>query len=83
MNNTNGVRMAVLLLALTGAPAVAMSPDEIKARFAVADADRDGKLTLAEAKKGMPRIAANFGKIDVEKKGYLTLEEVLAVAKRH
>jgi hypothetical protein len=33
---------------------------EIDQRFALADKNKDGKLTLAEAKEGMPRIASNF-----------------------
>lgn len=49
-------------------------------RFKAADKNGDGKLTLEEAKAGMPRIAANFDRIDTEKKGYLTLEQVKAVA---
>lgn len=83
MNFTKGMIAAVMLLALPITSAQAQSVDEIKARFIAADADHDGKLTLAEATKGMPRIAANFAKIDTAKKGYLTLDEVLAVARRH
>ncbi|MGW8134101.1 hypothetical protein [Sphingomonas zeae] len=70
------------VLPLSSVSAPAQSLEDIKARFAAADADHDGKLTIAEAKKGLPRIAANFAKIDSAKKGYLTLDEVLAVAKR-
>ena len=36
-------------------------------RFAAADKNADGKLTLEEAKAGMPRIASAFSKIDVDK----------------
>lgn len=56
---------------------------QIEARFKAADKDADGKLTLEEAKAGMPRIAANFDKIDSDKKGYLTLEQIEAVAANH
>jgi Ca2+-binding EF-hand superfamily protein len=55
---------------------------EIDQRFALADKNKDGKLTLAEAKEGMPRIASNFSRIDVQKKGYVTLEEIKAMANR-
>ena len=41
---------------------------EIDQRFALADKNKDGRLTLAEAKEGMPRIASNFSRIDVQKK---------------
>jgi Ca2+-binding EF-hand superfamily protein len=53
---------------------------EIAAKFAAADKNHDGKLTLAEAKAGMPRIAANFSYIDTQNKGYVTLAEIQAVA---
>lgn len=54
--------------------------EEAVARFKAADKNGDGKLTLEEAKSGMPRIAQNFDKLDTEKKGYLTLEQIKAVA---
>jgi len=53
---------------------------EIADRFNAADKNHDGKLTLAEAKAGMPRIAAAFSKIDVDNRGYLTLEQIQEVA---
>ena len=53
---------------------------EIAERFAAADKNHDGKLTLAEAKAGMPRIAEAFDKIDTEGRGYLTLEQIQEVA---
>ncbi len=53
---------------------------EIADRFKAADKNHDGKLTLEEAKAGMPRIAAAFSKIDVDNKGYLTLDQIQAVA---
>ena len=52
---------------------------EIAARFKAADKNGDGKLTYEEAKAGMPRIAAVFDQIDTDKKGYLTLPEILKV----
>jgi Ca2+-binding EF-hand superfamily protein len=56
---------------------------EIDQRFALADKNKDGRLTLAEAQVGMPRIASNFSRIDVQKKGYVTLEEIKAMANRY
>lgn len=62
--------------------AQAPSPQKIEARFKAADVNHDGKLTREEAKAGMPRVAKAFDKIDVEKKGYITLEQLQAFANR-
>ncbi|MDE2362598.1 MAG: EF-hand domain-containing protein [Hyphomicrobiales bacterium] len=51
---------------------------EVQKRFAAADKDHDGSLTLAEAKAGMPRVAKNFDMIDRGKKGYVTLDDIKA-----
>lgn len=53
---------------------------EITAKFKAADKNADGQLSLEEAKAGMPRVAKGFDKIDVEKKGYVTLEQIIAMA---
>lgn len=53
---------------------------EIAERFAAADKNHDGKLTLEEAKAGMPRIAEAFTKIDTDERGYLTLAQIQEVA---
>jgi EF hand domain-containing protein len=47
-------------------------------RFKSADANGDGRLTLEEARKGMPAVARNFGEIDANKDGAVTLEELRA-----
>ena len=47
-------------------------------RFAKADADHDGRLTLAEAQGGMPRVAEHFAQLDVGHLGYLTLPQLQA-----
>lgn len=52
---------------------------ELAERFKAADKNADGKLTLQEAKDGMPRIADAFGHIDAEKKGYVTLDQIKAI----
>ncbi len=70
----------VLVIAALGA-AQAQSAAQIammESRFAAADKDKDGKLTLAEAQAGMPRVAANFSKIDRAGKGYVTIDEIKA-----
>lgn len=55
---------------------------QIEERFAAADKNHDGKLTLAEAQSGMPKVAANFDKIDTQKLGYVTLVQIKAAADR-
>jgi Ca2+-binding EF-hand superfamily protein len=52
---------------------------EVETRFKAADKNADGKLTLEEAKAGMPRVADVFSHIDVEKKGYVTLDQIKAL----
>ena len=49
--------------------------------FKAADKDSDGKLTLPEATAGMPRIAKNFARIDKDKKGFVTLEQIKSMMK--
>jgi Ca2+-binding EF-hand superfamily protein len=49
---------------------------EMEKRFAAADTDGDGKLTPEEAKAGMPRVSANFAKIDKGNKGFVTVEDI-------
>ena len=73
------------LLAMTAAQAYAQESfrdRQIDERFAAADKNHDGKLTLEEAKAGMPRVAANFDKIDTQKRGYLTVDQIKAAADR-
>jgi len=55
---------------------------QIDAKFAAADKNQDGKLTLEEAQQGMPKVAANFDKIDTDKRGYVTLDQIKAAADR-
>ncbi|MGV0998116.1 MAG: EF-hand domain-containing protein [Fluviibacter sp.] len=55
---------------------------QIEALFAAADKNHDGKLTLEEAQAGMPKVAANFDKIDTGKLGYVTLDQIKAAANR-
>jgi hypothetical protein len=50
----------------------------IDEKFAAADKNHDGKLTLAEAQAGMPKVAANFDKIDAQGLGYVTLDQIKA-----
>lgn len=48
----------------------------LEQKFSAADANRDGKLTLAEAQAGMPRIAQHFDEIDTSHQGYITLDQI-------
>jgi Ca2+-binding EF-hand superfamily protein len=49
---------------------------EAQEKFIAADKNADGKLSLEEAKAGMPRIASNFKKIDTNNDGFVTMEEI-------
>ncbi len=78
--------LALSLVSLVGVstaqtidPATQAKLTELETRFKAADKNADGKLTLQEAKEGMPRIADAFSHIDIEKKGYVTLEQIRAV----
>lgn len=55
---------------------------EIQERFAQCDVNRDGKLTLNEAKGCMPRIYDHFSRIDEQNKGYVTVAQIEAMAAR-
>ncbi|RKP45564.1 EF-hand domain-containing protein [Trinickia fusca] len=49
---------------------------ELENRFAAADTNHDGKLTLAEAQAGMPHVAKYFDQIDATHKGYVTVADI-------
>jgi Ca2+-binding EF-hand superfamily protein len=72
--------LSLLLAAAVTAGAQPRKPDaeELTKRFTAADKNGDGRLTLAEAKAGMPRLVKNFESIDRDKKGYITLDELKA-----
>ena len=77
-----GNTLAVAFVIAVALPAVAETSrdEQIDERFAAADTNHDGQLTLAEAQAGMPRVAANFDKIDADKSGTVTLAEIKALA---
>jgi hypothetical protein len=80
------------LLLVMAAPMVAMAQNaanlppppsnqaEVEARFKAADKNGDGKVTREEAEAGLPRVAMAWEKIDVDKKGYITLEQLLIIS---
>ena len=53
---------------------------ELAVKFKAADVNHDGKLTLGEAKAGMPRVAAHFSDIDTQNRGYVTLDQITKMA---
>lgn len=78
-------RVAVVIMLLV--PFYALADDatrnaEIAERFAKCDTNKDGKLTLAEAKGCMPRIFDNFSRIDEQNKGFVTVAEIQTMANR-
>ncbi|GLQ89855.1 EF-hand domain-containing protein [Dyella flagellata] len=89
MRKTYSLFLAALLL-----PAIAMAAPQtdisspraqqmmqmLQQRFDAADTNHDGKLSLAEAKAGMPRIAQHFDEIDTNHQGYITLDQIKAFA---
>ena len=49
------------------------------AKFQAANVTHDGRLTLAQAQQGhMPQVVRNFGAIDHDGKGYVTLADIRA-----
>jgi len=76
------------LLAATAAPVFA--GDDVKARiakrvdhvFARLDADKDGRISRAEAAKG-PRLSKHFDKVDADHDGYVSRAELSAALERH
>lgn len=81
------MKFLIITVVLMGSLGLAQAQEsrtdkEIDQRFAMADKNKDGKLTLEEAKAGMPRVAANFSRIDTQNKGYVTAAEIKAMADR-
>lgn len=66
----------IIAMAPAGAQMFAANGAQIEKRFKAADKDGDGKLTRAEAEAGMPAVAKNFDRLDVNKNGYLTLDDI-------
>lgn len=50
-------------------------------KFKQADKDGDGFLTREEAQAGMPRLARQFDRIDTQKTGRVSLEQVAQFAR--
>jgi Ca2+-binding EF-hand superfamily protein len=50
-------------------------------RFKRADTDGDGRISRAEAEQSLPRLARHFDRVDANKDGFVTIEEVVAMRK--
>ena len=70
------VAFAAVAVAQTPTASQQKQIKDAEERFAAADKNADGKLTLEEAQAGMPRIASNFKKIDTNNDGFVTIEEI-------
>ena len=76
--------LLIALSAATQAQTAAKTPDAmpkdkatVESAFKRADANKDGRLTKAEADV-LPAVAARFDGLDKDKKGYLTFDEFAA-----
>jgi Ca2+-binding EF-hand superfamily protein len=79
-----------LIAALFLVPALAFAADNTTApkgergsHFNKADADGNGTLSRAEVEKSMPRLALKFDRIDANKDGQLSRDEMKAARKMH
>lgn len=57
---------------------IARRVDAVLARL---DADKDGRISRAEAAKG-PRLSRNFDKVDADRDGYVSRAELTAALER-
>jgi hypothetical protein len=87
MRKIHSIILAVMMVPITatasaqaagGSPQAQRMLKMLDQKFADADTDHDGKLTLAEAEAGMPRVAAHFKDIDSAGLGYVTRDQVKA-----
>lgn len=63
-----------------GGSMLAQNGSKLEQRFNQADTNHDGKLTMDEAKAGMPRVAKHFDDMDTEHRGYVTLDQIKTYA---
>lgn len=64
-----------------GDDAKARIAKRVDAVFARLDADKDGRISRAEATKG-PRLSRNFDKVDADRDGYVSRAELSAALAR-
>ena len=61
---------------MSASPRMERMMSQLQEHFAAANTTHDGKLTLAQAQTGMPRVAQHFNEIDTQKQGYVTLAQI-------
>ncbi len=76
------VATSVAASAFAQSPQTSARAEQLKAqmieRFQQADADKDSRLTKAETNGKMPRLHANFEKVDSDGDGYVTQQDIVA-----
>lgn len=72
--------LGTLAQSASNLPETPANDAEVEARFKAADKNGDGKITREEAEAGLPRVAMAWEKIDVDNKGYITLEQLKVIA---
>lgn len=71
VDSTSFIALVLLVSAPAASGQESFRDHKIDARFAAADKNQDGKLTLEEAQAGMPKVAANFDKIDTPPRAWV------------
>lgn len=61
-------------------PPIPTTDQGVLALLKAADKNSDGKITRQEAEQSLPRIAMAWDKIDIDKKGYVTYEQILMIS---
>ena len=80
MMTSTGLLMAMSTLSWANTEKPTPAQQEVIDRFKAADKNGDGKVTREEAQASMPRVAMAWEKIDVDNKGYITLDQLLLIA---
>lgn len=78
---TLGLALAAGLGLSLAAPAMAMHHNKLEAAFQAADKDGDGSLDKEEA-KALPRVSKHFDRLDADRSGTLSLDEITAGAEK-
>lgn len=87
MNNMTRTLTFFASVIFLATPALAQSAAMINriidSRFAASDTNKDTRLTKAEAEAGgMDKVVANFTTLDTQKRGYVTVAQIKAMAAR-
>ncbi|GAB5489213.1 MAG: hypothetical protein Pars2KO_27830 [Parasphingorhabdus sp.] len=69
------------LVGAAQAQTLAEMQQQMESNFKKSDTDKNGKLTQKEAKDGgMWRVSMGFSRIDIQKRGYVTLPQLKRIA---